>query len=209
MRRCRDNRGVLSRTVGGAETTVPKSKAVGFCHFSLNISVMAYDYDALYATQPNALGAPTAAFVAFFETFDMQAARILDVGCGQGRDALFIAQLGHQVVGVDMSAHGVAAMVAAANADKLAVTGDVADITQYTPDGMFDVVLIDRTLHMLPKPAQLTVLALLVTHVTSDGWLLIADEASNMQGFRDVLTASAHNWTITQDAKGFLFAQAL
>lgn len=48
---------------------------------------MVYNYDALYATEPNALGAPTPAFVQFFETFANPVARVLDVGCGQGRDA--------------------------------------------------------------------------------------------------------------------------
>ena len=170
---------------------------------------MAYDYDALYATNPDALGAPTAAFVSFFETFEATGARVLDVGCGQGRDALFIARLGHGVVGVDMSVHGVRDLATAAKAENLAVTGDVADITDYTPDGMFDVVLIDRTLHMLPDDDQRAVLTTLIRHVAANGWLLIADEASNMQRFRDVLSQSAQNWEITKDGKGFLFAQSL
>lgn len=89
----------------------------------------------------------------FFETFANPAARVLDVGCGQGRDALFIARLGHSVVGVDLSAHGIRDLLAASKAERLDITGDVADITTYTPAGKFDVVLIDRTLHMLPKDA--------------------------------------------------------
>tara|TARA_B110000285_G_scaffold230282_1_gene296595 strand:+ start:828 stop:1346 length:519 start_codon:yes stop_codon:yes gene_type:complete len=168
---------------------------------------MAYDYDKLYADQPDALGAPTTAFVVFFETFERQNARILDVGCGQGRDALFIGRIGHRVVGIDMSVHGVRDMFAAAKDENLAITGDVANITTYSPSGMFDVVLIDRTLHMLPKAAQRDVLTKLIGHVTPNGWLLIADEASNMQAFRDVLTASDQTWTIVKDGKGYLFAK--
>lgn len=207
MRRCRDNRGVLSRTGEGTETT--KKCEVTDCIplKPLIIWVMAYDYDKLYADQPNALGLPTAAFVGFFETFDQQYLRVLDVGCGQGRDALFIGRMGHDVVGVDMSAHGVRDMLAAAKDENLNITGDVADITTYTPNGMFDVVLIDRTLHMLPNTAQRDVLTKLIAHVTPNGWLLIADEASNMQAFRDVLTESDQTWTIGKDGKGYLFAK--
>ena len=55
---------------------------------------MSYDYDALYARTPDALGAPTRAFVDFFDGYDRPNVRVLDIGCGQGRDALFIARLG-------------------------------------------------------------------------------------------------------------------
>ena len=95
-------------------------------------------------------------------------------------------------------------MLAAAETEHLAITGDVADITTYSPRGMFDVVLIDRTLHMLPKAVQRDVLTKLIGHVTPIGWLLIADEASNMQAFCDMLTASDQTWTI---GKGYLFAK--
>jgi len=113
------------------------------------------------------------------------------------------------VVGVDLSAHGIRDMIAAAKAEELPITGEVADVKTYTPDGLFDVMLIDRTLHMLPTPDQRVVLATLIHHITPQGWLLIADEASNMHGFRDVMAASGRKWTITKDGKGMLFAQSL
>ncbi|WP_342077412.1 methyltransferase domain-containing protein [Yoonia sp. SS1-5] len=68
---------------------------------------MAYDYDKLYAQERDALGQPTAIFVDFFDKIDRKQMRVLDVGCGQGRDAIFIARKGHQVVGVDISANGI------------------------------------------------------------------------------------------------------
>lgn len=177
MRRCRDNRGVLSRTGEGSETTIRCAETVCIHLMPFIIWVMAYDYDKIYADQPNALGAPTAAFVSFFEALGQQGARILDVGCGQGRDALFIGRMGHRVVGVDMSAHGVRDMLTTADTENLNITGAVDDITTYSPSGMFDVVLIGRTLHMLPKAAQRDVLIKLIGHITPNGWLLIADEA--------------------------------
>ena len=53
---------------------------------------MAYNYEALYRDTPNALGAPTPAIVDFFAKHQGQTRRVLDIGCGQGRDALFIAR---------------------------------------------------------------------------------------------------------------------
>lgn len=169
---------------------------------------MAYDYDKLYGETRDALGEPTARIVGFFDSYEVEGARILDVGCGQGRDALFLARRGHRVVGVDLSPNGIRDLVAVAEAEDLAVEGVVADLSDYTPDGIFDVILIDRTLHMLLDEAlRLAVLARLLTHVGKGGWVVIADEAANMAGFRGVLEADARKWDIQTPGRGYLFAQ--
>ena len=168
---------------------------------------MAYNYDELYAQTPDALGAPTQKFVDFFDALVRTGLRVLDIGCGQGRDALFIGRLGHRVVGVDLSPSGVRDLNAAAATEELPITAIAADICAYQPDGMFDVLLIDRTLHMLSQPDMLRVLATLLDHVSDDGWVLIADEASNMAGFKTVMENHARNWKIETDRSGCLFAR--
>ena len=167
---------------------------------------MAYDYDKLYRDTPDALGAPTPLIVQAFARFKGQGLRVLDVGCGQGRDAVFIARDGHAVTGVDLSQAGVDAMLAAGEAEGLKISGIAADIVTYEPDGLFHVVLIDRTLHMLPMPARHAVLARLLDHVTESGWVLIADEASNMAGFLSVLEDHAVAWHQDYHKRGYLFA---
>ena len=68
---------------------------------------MAYDHDKIYGEARDALEQKTSIFVDLFNQFDQQDARVLDVGCGQGRDALFIARKGHRVVCMDISANGI------------------------------------------------------------------------------------------------------
>lgn len=168
---------------------------------------MAYDYDALYGTTPDALGQPTSVFVDFFDQFERNNARILDVGCGQGRDALFIARQGHRVVGVDLSANGIADLLASADKENLAIEGIVADISSYTPEGDFDVILIDRTLHMLAETARLSVLDRLLEHVNTAGWVLIADEASNISSFKRVISNHQCKWLQDFAKRGYLFVR--
>lgn len=168
---------------------------------------MTYDYDALYGTTPDALGAPTQIFVDFFDRQDRPNLRVLDVGCGQGRDALFIARLGHRVVGVDFAANGIRDMTKAAAAEDLSVEGIVADITAFAPPGIFDVVLIDRTLHMLDEQPRLGALKRLIDHVADQGWVLIADEKSNIPGFKQIFDAHAASWTTDIAKGGTLFMQ--
>jgi len=80
---------------------------------------MPFDYEKFYQQQRHALGDPPPEFVTFFEQFDMQNADVLDVGCGQGRDALFIARRGHHVAGVDIAATGISQLVEDAQAEGL------------------------------------------------------------------------------------------
>ncbi|MGH1445174.1 MAG: class I SAM-dependent methyltransferase [Cognatishimia sp.] len=168
---------------------------------------MTYNYDKLYGETRDALGQPTSVFVDFFDQFGQANARVLDVGCGQGRDALFIARLGHRVVGIDTSPNGIRDLNAAAKQDNLPIEGTIADVSTYEPQGAFDIILIDRTLHMLPKQAQISVLEKMLDHVNENGWLLIADEASNIKDFVVVIEKSALKWTTHLAKKGYLFLQ--
>lgn len=184
-----------------------------FCQNDLDHSLvrwysapMAYNYDELYREHPDALGAPTKAFVDFFAHAD-EGLRVLDIGCGQGRDALFIARAGHKVVGVDLSPAGISDMVAVAKDENLQIEGIVADIGTFVPEGMFDILLIDRTLHMLDEETRLAALTRLIASVVPGGWALIADERSNMTGFKAVFAGHSAQWQIKTDKRGLLFLQ--
>lgn len=168
---------------------------------------MAYDYDALYRETPNALGAPTEAFCDFFKDYRKPGARILDVGCGQGRDALFIARLGHSVVGVDLSPAGISDLLEQASREELSIDGHVADIVSFDPPDTFDVIVIDRTLHMLERADRLDVLRRLVGRIDAGGYLLIADEPSNLPDFSDVLENAPGRWSMVRREMGILFSQ--
>jgi SAM-dependent methyltransferase len=168
---------------------------------------MAYDYDELYRNEASALGNPTPAFVRYFKGLPRGGLCVLDIGCGQGRDAIFIARLGHTVTGVDLSPAGVADLVKTAKSEDLPITGHVADIQKYNPEGLFDILLIDRTLHMLAEGERLNTLARLLRSAAADAHLLIADEHANMAGFRRIIASDPANWRITKDTKEFLFAR--
>ena len=54
----------------------------------------------------------------------------LDLGCGQGRDSLYLARAGYEVTSVDGSAPAIAQLLD--RADGLALRGVVSDIRDYT-----------------------------------------------------------------------------
>lgn len=168
---------------------------------------MPTDYEKLYRDSQHALGKPTRAFVEFFQTLQSVNLRVLDIGCGQGRDALFIARMGHRVVGVDQSPTGIRDLLAEATGEALAITGHVADIRDFEPDGKFDIVLFDRTLHMLDSACRFDVFADLIKCVAPGGHVLIADERSNIAGFEAKLDSDGRNWQRELRHRGYLFVR--
>ena len=166
---------------------------------------MATDYEKYYQENPHGLGDPTQEFVTFFNTYNKPAARVLDVGCGQGRDALFIARLGHEVTAVDLSPTGIRDLISDANSEGLSITGMVANICEYEWCGEFDVIVIDRTLHMLASADRINVLRRILNTTKPGTHILIADEPSNIPAFNTVFEESPWAWSATLAKKGFLF----
>lgn len=167
---------------------------------------MATDYEKIYRAQPHALGEPTRAFVLFFEQL-ASPTRVLDVGSGQGRDALFIARLGHEVVGVDLSVSGIAQLQANANHEGLNIEGIVANIVRYEPEGLFNIILFDRTLHMLQPQDQISVLDRYRKHVEGGGYVLINDERKNLPAMESLFMEKDDRWHIRKKTQGLLFLQ--
>ena len=168
---------------------------------------MPTDYEKVYRESRQALGEPTREFVKFFDGLSASRLRVLDLGCGQGRDALFIARLGHSVVGVDLSPTGIGDLLADAEAENLDVQGFVEDIRCFEPPGPCDLLLIDRTLHMLDAPERPAVLARYLDRVEAGGYVLIADERSNVPAFEAVLRADGRDWRVLRKHRGYLFAR--
>lgn len=68
--------------------------------------------------------------------------RALDVACGAGRNALFLARRGFEVVAVDLSAEGLRALQRRAREERLPVRPVQADLVRFSlRPGRFDVVV--------------------------------------------------------------------
>ncbi len=82
--------------------------------------------------------------------------RALDLACGEGRNAVWLAQRGWDTVGVDLSAVGLAKAAELAEARGVEVAWTHADLAEYVPEeSAFDVVVI-AYLHTEPETQRLT-----------------------------------------------------
>lgn len=168
---------------------------------------MPANYDEIYHSGPHALGEPSKYFTEFFKKYPKPAARVLDMGCGQGRDALFIARRGHHVAGVDTSPVGIKDMCAEAEKDGLNVRGIVADVASWQPDQTYDVILFDRTLHMLNAADRLKTMRISINALAPMGHILISDEKPNLPAVRQLIMGSARNFNETFSDNSRLFVQ--
>ena len=138
------------------------------------------DYEREFQKSENVCGEPFQEIADFIRQLQMTNASVLDLGCGQGRDALMAARLGHRVAGVDIAETGVSQMTKQAEAEGLDVAGYVADIVSFEPPETYDVVLLDRVLHMLESDeVRESVLGKACRHTRSNGYVLAVDTPSN------------------------------
>jgi len=104
---------------------------------------MAYD---TYDQTEYVCGAPDPELVAVFASLPEQV-KVLDLGCGQGRDAVALARLGFTVTGVDNSRVGIEQMNQVAQSEGLALSGLIADIYAFNEFEAFDIILLDSMFH--------------------------------------------------------------
>lgn len=102
-------------------------------------------YDDHYKTQ-NYFGSPYKGLLDFFESHTPKG-KVLDLGCGQGRDAIPLAQMGYDVIAVDHSEVGIEVLRKVAKDKGLELQGLVGDVYTMAIHEGFDIVLLDSMLH--------------------------------------------------------------
>ncbi len=110
---------------------------------------MKVTYDKYYETE-NLFGEPYPELIQFFAEFPVKG-KVLDLGCGQGRDAIALARLGYSVTGIDNSRVGIDQMNEIGQNEKLKLVGQVGDIYAFDDFSEFEIVLLDSMFHFAKK----------------------------------------------------------
>lgn len=96
-------------------------------------------------------------------------ARVLDAGCGTGRVAIRLHELGYDVVGVDVDA----SMLAMARRDAPELPWHEADLSTFDLGRTFDLVVVaGNTIPLLELGTLPATAARLAAHVDEGGWLV-------------------------------------
>lgn len=94
-----------------------------------------------YADEPSTFGEANQFVVEHLS--DLEPQRVLDAACGQGRNAVWLAERGHDVTGVDLSDVAIGQAGRLAEHRGVEVELVAADLTEWEPErGQFDLVLL-------------------------------------------------------------------
>ena len=112
------------------------------------------DWDRRYADVENLWSAKPNRFLVA-EVEPLAPGRALDLACGEGQNAIWLATRGWDVAGVDFSEIAIAKAQARAEREGVAVEFAVADLLEYEPEaGAYDLVLL-LYLHLAPHERRL------------------------------------------------------
>ena len=115
------------------------------------------------------------------ETETLAPGRAIDLACGEGRNAVWLAERGWQAVGVDFSEVGLRKARELADSRGVNVEWVAADLLDYRPDPhAFDLVLVFYL--QVPAADRRPILHAAVDAVAPGGtFLLVAHDSSNLQ----------------------------
>jgi len=151
-------------------------------------------FDNTYDEKPELFGHPYKELQDYFSNYSTRGS-LLDLGCGQGRDSIFLASIGYQVTAVDSSKIGIQQMIHKTQSQGLEVDGIVFDIENLKLEKKFDVILFDMILHGFEQPTQLELLKKYSNFLNKDGifCIIYPDDFKAVQ-FMDLLKSTPFHW---------------
>lgn len=109
-------------------------------------------------------------------------ARALDLGCGDGRNALFLGECGFDTTAVDISAAGIEKLRTLAAEKGLGIRAEVQDMRTYVFQHPFDLIVSHGCLHFIERQSWAVLLDRIQANTVAGGHNVISV-------FTDVLPA--------------------
>ena len=139
-------------------------------------------WEERYAEADDAIwsGNPNEALVAVVS--EITAGRVLDVGCGEGADVIWMAENGWDATGIDLSTTAIDRALGAAESRGASAEFAVADVSTWEPEddnrrGGFDLVT-GSFLHTRLPDTREELLTRVAAHVAPGGALLLVSHAT-------------------------------
>lgn len=112
--------------------------------------------------------------------------KALDLGVGEGRNALFLARKGFHVTGIDISPKSIEKFLDLAKESGLTVEGLVMDILdfEFTP-AAYNLIVATNTLHFLRKEEVCEITSKIIRSIAPGGYVYIEDFTVNDPSYQN------------------------
>lgn len=160
------------------------------------------DYDKYYNTE-DLFGKPYTELIDFFKIYKPKG-KLIDLGCGQGRDSIPLARLGYKVTGIDNSKVGIDQMINKSDTENLKITGIVGDIYTFDNYQDFDFILLDSMFHFEKrgKQREIDLIYRIAKHIKKNGLICtcIQDTGTKVKILKDTIKNTKLNFDIINDS---------
>lgn len=95
--------------------------------------------------------------------------RVLDIGCGEGKDAVFFARNGYEVTAFDVASTGLDKAQRLADASGVQVNFFRADLFDFRPTENYDIIFSSGVLHYIPENLRAEILGAYQAHTNPGG----------------------------------------
>ena len=100
--------------------------------------------------------------------------RVLDLGCGDGRNALALLREGFEVTAVDVSEAAIGKLKERAARYEGLLRAHAEDVRMHKPEGLFQLVIAHGLLHLLPRTDSARLLETMRAHTSPAGYNVVA-----------------------------------
>jgi 2-polyprenyl-3-methyl-5-hydroxy-6-metoxy-1,4-benzoquinol methylase len=152
-------------------------------------------FDAVYGSQASYYGFDLRKeFTEFFRGKDLLNRTALDLGCGEGRYSLFLAQKGCVTTAVDRSPAGIAKLKKMADINRLPIRAAVFDIEDFVfQDHQYDIIVAATVLDHLSDDLRHRIISGIQKALKPSGILYANVFTVSDPGFRSKITSAALN----------------
>ena len=160
------------------------------------------DYDKYYKTE-NLFGDPYQELIDFFKNYNPKG-KLIDIGCGQGRNSIALARMAYKVTGIDNSKLGIQQMLQVSESENLKITGLVDDIYHFDRYQDYDIVLLDSMFHFdkRDKQKETSLIAKIAEDINSDSLICVCiqDTGSKVMILKKTIENTKLDFEILNDS---------
>ena len=99
-----------------------------------------------------------------------EGAKVLDLGCGDGRNAIPLARAGFEVSAIDISKAGIGKLKKITTSENLPIKASLEDMARFEFSGQYDLIVAQGSLHLMQRHLWQRLIKKIKAHTKANGF---------------------------------------